>query len=281
MSSSINQHKPDQNNISTENSSVVSSFSYFNGPIPVSLPNSNTQINSDYNICSTPNSSSVPSFNYNSGLIPNSFPSSSNKRRTDQSNNFTHDSLNKKARQSSSDQDSEIICFIPEKKIPDLIVIDDSTDSKYSHALNQPIGLCNSNSIQMRRYPSRSNLVPAPVNRTVNQSTEPKVSIEEVLLMRRKRPKITYFKLISDAFHDSRNTWLNCEQIRKRISQKYAYYRELDDKRWKNSVYSNLARKNLFDRKNVISQKLKLYSLRENVVFADTNCTSYPTKAEP
>ena len=156
--------------------------------------------------------------------------------------------------------DEDIIEYVPVKVKHIVIVIGDSSDESESVSPSDK----NQNNISSINFRRSS-------RRTDREPNEPKVPSEQIDLIRKKRPKITYFKLISDAFHDSNNTWLNCQQIRKRITQKYAYYRELGEKKWTNQIYGQLSKRSLFDRKNVKNERLKLYSLKENPAFTELN----------
>ena len=183
--------------------------------------------------------------------------SNNNKRKIQESERPEEESLNKKARTLSTSSDQDVIEYVPVKVMPVLIVIADDNDTQVSSSdqyRNCPIDTSKQSCVQ--HTPSAH-----------KHQGETKVSSEEIELMRKKRPKITYFKLISDAFIESNKTWLNCAQIRKRITQKYAYYREIGEKKWTNQIYGQLAKSNLFNRKNVTNERLKLYSLKENPTF--------------
>jgi hypothetical protein len=185
-----------------------------------------------------------------------SLPSCSGKRKleNDDDDSSKHNSTGKKLKielESNQEGCEDIIEYFPEKVKPAVITLDDS---------------CDSESFQVKNQVTFSS---ATFKKNVKQSTRPKkysrrkdikVSIEEIELQRKKRPKITYFKLVSDAFVESNNTWLNCEQICKRITQKHAYFRDIDIKVLKRSVYPILARKNLFNKYKPIKQ-FKMYSL--------------------
>jgi hypothetical protein len=165
-----------------------------------------------------------------------------------------HNSTSKKlklALESSQEGCEDIIEYIPDKVKPVVITLDDSCDSESFQVKNQ-VTISSVTFTKTFQHNTRS-----------DKDTEPrevKVSIEEIELQRKKRPKITYFKLISDAFVESNNTWLNCEQICKRITQKHAYFRGIDIKILKKSVHPMLSRKNLFNKQKTENQNLR-YSL--------------------
>ncbi len=178
--------------------------------------------------------------------------SSSNKHKFDDSSR--HNSTGKKfklASESNQEGCEDLIEYVPDKVKPVVIALDDGCDSESFQVKNQ-VTISSATFTKTFQHKTRS-----------NKDTEPKeskVSIEEIELQRKKRPKITYFKLVSDAFVESNNTWLNCEQICKRITQKHAYFRDIDIKVLKRSVYPILARKNLFNKYKPIKQ-FKMYSL--------------------
>ena len=145
----------------------------------------------------------------------------------------------------------DIIEYFPEKVKHAVITLDDSCDSE-SFQVKNPVTFSSVTFTQAFQHKTRS-----------NKDTEPKevkVSTEQIELERKKRPKITYFKLVSDAFVESNNTWLNCEQICKRITQKHAYFRDIDMKVLKRSVHPILSKKNLFNKQKPENQNLT-YSL--------------------
>ncbi len=185
-----------------------------------------------------------------------SLPSCSGKRKleNDDDDSSKHNSTGKKLKielESNQEGCEDIIEYFPEKVKPAVITLDDSCDSESFQVKNQ-VTISSVTFTQTVQHKTRS-----------NKDTEPKevkVSIEEIELERKKRPKITYFKLITDAFIESNNTWLNCEQICKRITQKYAYFRGIDIKVLKRSVHPILSKKNLFNKQKPENQNLT-YSL--------------------
>ena len=128
-----------------------------------------------------------------------SLPSSSRKHKLDD-NSSKHNSTGKKLKielESNQEGCEDIIEYFPEKVKPAVITLDDSCDSESFQVKNQ-VTISSVTFTQTVQHKTRS-----------NKDTEPKevkVSIEEIELERKKRPKITYFKLITDAFIESNNT---------------------------------------------------------------------------
>jgi hypothetical protein len=179
-------------------------------------------------------------------------PSSSGKHKLCDDNSSKQNSTSKKLKlEVKSNQVGDIIEYIPDKVKPVVIALDDGCDSG-SFQVKNPVMISSVTFTKTVHHKTRS-----------NKDTEPrevKVSIEEIELQRKKRPKITYFKLISDAFVESNKIWLNCEQVCKRITQKHAYFRGIDIKILKKSVHPMLSRKNLFNKYKPVKQ-FKMYSL--------------------
>jgi len=178
-------------------------------------------------------------------------PSSSGKHKLDDNSSKQNSTRKKLKIELKSNQEEDIIEFIPDKVKPVVIALDDGCDSESFQVRNQ-VTISSVTFTKTVQHKTRSN--------KDTEHKEVKVSIEEIELERKKRPKITYFKLITDAFIESNNTWLNCEQICKRITQKYAYFRGIDIKVLKRSVHPILSKKNLFNKQKPENQNLT-YSL--------------------